>query len=202
MPERSLGVEIGLHVRRATASVSAAVYRTSLDDLIDRVSSTLDGSEWYEGQRVYRKSNVGSAYVQGAEVQGAWFLGRGVECFGHLTYTYGQQTTLDQPMRRIPPLNGLAGLRWAPSKGPWIEAGLRFATAQRRLSSGDRDDHRIPPGGTPGWQVVDVRVDVPVSARLHVTAALQNLFNEAYRVHGSGIDGVGRSAWLGMRAGF
>ncbi len=201
-PERSLGVEVGLHVRRETASLSAAIHRTRLSDLIDRVSATLDGSEWYEGQRVYRKSNVGAAYVQGAEVQAAWLVGHGVECFGHLTYTYGQQTTAGQPMRRIPPLNGLAGLRWTERRGTSVEASARFAAAQRRLSSGDRDDHRIPEGGTPGWQVIDVRVEVPVSAGLHVTGALQNLLNEAYRVHGSGIDGVGRSAWIGVRAGF
>ena len=201
-PERSLSVEVGLNVRRDTVSASAAVYRSLLDDLIDRVRSTLDGSEWFEGQRVYQKANVGSAYVQGAELQGEWRVGRGVEGFGHLTYTYGQQTTLDQPMRRIPPLNGLAGIRWRPSPRAWIEASLRFASAQRRLSSGDRDDHRIPPGGTPGWKVVDVRVAVPVARRLHLTAGVQNLFNEAYRLHGSGIDGVGRSAWIGTQVGF
>jgi outer membrane receptor protein involved in Fe transport len=31
-----------------------------------------------------------------------------------------------------------------------------------------------------------------------VSAELQNLTNEAYRTHGSGVDGIGRSAWLSV----
>ncbi|MCK5467028.1 MAG: TonB-dependent receptor, partial [Cyclobacteriaceae bacterium] len=32
-----------------------------------------------------------------------------------------------------------------------------------------------------------------------INASLQNLFDEAYRVHGSGIDGIGRSFWVSLK---
>jgi outer membrane receptor protein involved in Fe transport len=71
-----------------------------------------------------------------------------------------------------------------------------------RLAGGDLDDHRIPPGGTPGWWVVDLFVGKTLSRHVTVSAGLLNLFNEAYRTHGSGIDGYGRSAWLGVDTRF
>ena len=106
-------------------------------------------------------------------------------------------------MRRIPPLNGLIGARITPGGNhqAWVESTVRFAARQDRLAPGDRDDHRIGPNGTDGWRVVNITAGIPVR-RLELTGGVYNLFDEAYRVHGSGIDGYGRSAWLGMRARF
>jgi outer membrane receptor protein involved in Fe transport len=104
-------------------------------------------------------------------------------------------------MRRIPPLYGRLGFRFEDRSGLWSEAEWRFATQQDRLSGGDVADHRIPPGGTPGWNVIDLRLgyDFP---RLTLNGGIQNLFNEAYRIHGSGVDGYGRSGWIGARLRF
>jgi hemoglobin/transferrin/lactoferrin receptor protein len=69
---------------------------------------------------------------------------------GHVAYAFGQNTTANEPMRRIPPLNGLLGLRYEGARGWWLQAALQAAGLQDRPATGDRDDHRIPPGGTPG----------------------------------------------------
>ncbi len=196
-PERSLSVEGGLRMRRSLADASVALYRMNLEDLIDRVRSTFDGLDLFEGQPVYRRANVGKAYVYGVESEGEWRPTSQFSVFGHLTYTYGQQTTANQPMRRIPPLNGLAGVRVPRLGRAWLEGTARFATKQDRLSSGDRDDYRIPAGGTPGWVVVSMSTGLPIWPSLHLVGGVHNLFNEAYRVHGSGIDGYGRAAWIG-----
>jgi len=37
---------------------------------------------------------------------------------------------------------------------------------------------------------------------VRLRVGLENLFDEAYRTHGSGIDGVGRAAWAPVEAGF
>jgi outer membrane receptor protein involved in Fe transport len=79
---------------------------------------------------------------------------------------------------------------------------LRFAGAQRRLAPGDVADHRIAPGGTPGWAVVNVHAGRAFGARFRLTAAAVNLFDKAYRIHGSGIDEYGRSAWVGTQVSF
>jgi outer membrane receptor protein involved in Fe transport len=200
-PERSVAFEGGIRLNRPRTSASLVWFRTHLSDLIDRVRGTFNGSDLYEGQRVYQRANVGNAMIHGAETELRWSATSWADLFGHVAYTYGQQTTTDQPMRRIPPLNGLVGVRVGREAGQWMEGTVRFAGKQERLAPGDRDDHRIPPGGTPGWAVVDVDAGMPLSG-VQLVGGVQNLFNEAYRVHGSGIDGYGRSAWLGCRIGF
>jgi hypothetical protein len=37
---------------------------------------------------------------------------------------------------------------------------------------------------------------------VRLVGALENAFDEAYRVHGSGIDGYGRHAWVSAQVGF
>lgn len=150
------------------------------------------------GQDVYQKTNVGAAFIRGVEADAEVTLAPALSVKGSTTSTYGHVPARDEPLRRIPPLNGYVAARVQPEGRWWAEASLRFAARQDRLASGDRSDHRIPAGGTPGWHVVNVYVGVRVSERLELVGAVQNLANRAYRTHGSGIDGVGRSAWIGM----
>ncbi len=200
VPERAWSVDGGVRLRAGGAAVSIVAFRTNLRDLIDRVPSTFEGSAVYEGQPVFRKANVQRAYVYGAELEGQWLTGPALLVFGHASYTFGHQPLVDQPMRRIPPLHGLAGARWTqPAGGLWIEGRVRAAGAQTRLSSGDRSDHRIDPNGTPGWVVVSFGAGCPIGSRLEVVGSVENVFNEAYRVHGSGIDSAGRHVWIGLR---
>lgn len=203
VPERSLSVEAGLRLRARTAVVSAAVFRTDLADLIDRVRVASPRPDLdLRDERVYQRANVGEAYIRGLEADGEWAVAPRTAVFGHVAYAFGQNTTLDEPVRRIPPLNGLIGVRHDGTRGWWMQATLQMAGLQDRLASGDRDDHRIPPGGTPGWEVVDIYAGLAVGRRLSWSLGLLNLLDEAYRVHGSGIDGYGRSVRLGIEVRF
>ncbi len=197
-PERGLAVEGGVRARVDRVAFSASLFRTSLRDLIDRVPSSYADSLYLEGQRVYQKANVARAFVRGAEAQAEASLTQSLRAAAHLSYAYGHQPSSGQPMRRIPPLNGLVSLRWSAPGRLWVEGQWRMASAQRRLAPGDIADHRIGPGGTDGWNVFDVHAGRPLGPRLSVSVGLVNLLDEAYRVHGSGIDGVGRSLWVGM----
>lgn len=199
-PETSVTVEGGVKMRTTRAAASLAVYRSGLDRLIERVPGLFEGSPLRDGQAVYRKTNVGSALVRGVELDADVAVAAPVTLRGSLTYTHGQVTTIDEPMRRIPPLNGLVALRLTPAPRWWAEAAVRFAAKQDRLASGDIADYRIPAGGTPGWTVLNVNAGVRVRPGLELVGALQNLSDEPYRTHGSGIDGVGRSAWVGLTA--
>lgn len=200
VPERTWSVEAGVRLRRGPVSVSASGFRTNLRDLIERVRTTYLGSPFYEGQPVFQKANVQRAYVRGVEAELEWRATSSLLVWAHASQFYGHQPSLDQPMRRIPPMNGLLAARWtAAAGGLWIEGRLRAAARQTRLSAGDESDHRINPNGTPGWTVVSFGAGRPLGSRVEITGAIENVFNKAYRIHGSGIDGVGRSAWIGLR---
>jgi outer membrane receptor protein involved in Fe transport len=59
------------------------------------------------------------------------------------------------------------------------------------------DVERIPPGGTPGYVIGTVRGGYDLGNGLSLTAALENFTDEAYRVHGSGINGPERNFIFG-----
>ncbi len=151
-PERGLGYEAGVKARRASLTGSFSAYRIDLRDLIDRVRGRFEGSESLDGQRVFTRANIGAAYITGVEAELEWQAAPQITVFSNAARTYGQQTTQAQPVRRIPSFNGLVGVRWDSRLGLSSELALRFAAKQDRLASGDLDDHRIAPGGTPGWQ--------------------------------------------------
>ncbi len=200
-PEKSLTVETGIKTKTEYLSGSLLLYRTCLSDLIARVPATFRGSDMYDGFPVYRKQNVDNSYIQGIEAETEVTLTNQFIAFGSLIYTYGQNVSSNEPMRRIPPLNGRLGLQYYQGKGWIARAEWLFAGRQDRLSGGDLDDHRISPTGTPGWHVVNVYAGYTYDW-FSVHAGLQNLTDTYYRMHGSGVDGYGRSVWVAARARF
>ncbi len=83
----------------------------------------------------------------------------------------------------------------------YIIGEFAWASGQSRLAQGDRDDNRIPKGGTPGWRVWNTFAGYQYR-KLQFRLSLQNIFNEDYRTHGSGINGVGRSVLSELRLSF
>ena len=107
---------------------------------------------------------------------------------------------LTVPLSRVPPLNGTVELLWAHPSGLSASTGLRWAGAQTRLAVADRSDARIPLGGTPGYAVVDVRGAWRLGPRLVVSAVLENVTDEAYRSHGSSVNGPGRGLIVSLES--
>jgi outer membrane receptor protein involved in Fe transport len=105
-----------------------------------------------------------------------------------LALAYQKTTQMDG----IPPFFGLFGL---VLEKPDFRISLytRFAGSQSRLSSDDKDDPRIPPGGTPGWSIINIRGLYRINSYLRVTCVLENILDLNYREHGSGINGPGRN---------
>jgi len=86
--------------------------------------------------------------------------------------------------------------------GNW-RSGIEWLAAakQDRLAQGDIDDNRIPDGGTPGWNVINLSGGYTWKF-LAADLSLRNIFNKDYRYHGSGINGYGRSLFLTLQANF
>lgn len=190
-PERSKNIELGykFHSKKVTASIAG--YYMQLENLITRIK--VDG-QVINGYQVYQKENVEEAYIKGAEAELNWNVLNGLSVRSTISYTYGKNLTKNEPMRRIPPLNGSSMVKYRSQH--WFGAiEFLYASKQDRLAQGDKDDNRIPIRGTPGWEVVNLYAGYQFQ-HLKLNLGLQNLLNEDYRTHGSGINGVGRSAWL------
>ena len=101
-------------------------------------------------------------------------------------------------MRRIPPLYGGIGLFWHLGTKTKLSGKWSYAGKQDRLSNGDIDDGRIADGGTPAWNTLDIGFHYLLQ-NVQFQAGVKNLLDEAYRTHGSGVDGIGRSFWLSAK---
>ncbi|MHB8825786.1 MAG: TonB-dependent receptor, partial [Thiobacillus sp.] len=99
----------------------------------------------------------------------------------------GQDRDTQQPLRRIPPLNGSLHLRYAPDDHSWYEVYSLFADRQHRLSSGDLSDPRIPIGGTPGYGTLNLKAGFKPAQRQDLLVSLENLTDVQYKSHGSGV---------------
>ncbi|VAW24829.1 TonB-dependent receptor [hydrothermal vent metagenome] len=193
-PEKAYTFEAGFKKRAESFSFSLFAFNTMLKNQIVRVKSRFNGSKYIDGERVYKKANTAKSNIMGVETESGIQFNKHISITNNLTWLYGKDLTKNTPMRRIPPLNGKLALRYSKSSF-FCETDFLFATKQDRLSSGDIDDHRIPDGGTPGWSILNTKLGY-VWRNFSVNSGIQNIFNKAYRAHGSGVDGYGRYVWM------
>ena len=146
----------------------------------------------------------GTANLYGTEAMVRVFLPRGLSLRATIAYALGEGPdprggSNDQvPLSRIPPLNGTLEGLWRHRLGLYAGLGLRWATAQTRLSVGDQSDARIPAGGTPGFVVLDLRAGCRLGKNLLGSLVFENVLDTAYRYHGSSVNGPGRGLLLGL----
>jgi outer membrane receptor protein involved in Fe transport len=190
-PEQSIHTEIGYKFSHKKIKGSINLYRLQLRNIITRTK--LEG-QVINGYAVYQKENSERARIKGIEAEMSWQILQGLVIYGGCSYSQGDNLTKDEPLRRIPPFHG-RGMSTYRTKKYFITGEWMFAARQARLASGDIDDNRIPAGGTPGWNIVNIYSGFTAS-RFQLQLGLQNLFNADYRTHGSGINGVGRSVFL------
>ena len=177
-PEHSLNKEIGVKYYSPRSSGDFYLFHTAYDDFIDRVSVA---------PGVTQRQNIQRALIEGAELGLKHSFSDRWSATGNLTYTRGEDRDTQQPLRRIPPLNGSLHLRYAPHERAWYEIYSLFAGRQDRLSAGDRSDPRIPAGGTPGYATVNLKAGFTFSQRQELLVSLENLGDAKYKSHGSGV---------------
>jgi len=196
-PEKSQNYELGYKLNLRKFFGTAAIYYMNLNQLITRIK---EEGRFIDGYQVYKKENTERAYIRGFEAAFNWKALTQLEINSGISYTYGQNMTKDEPLRRIPPLNGRLACTYK-FRHLFSSAELIFASKQDRLAQGDISDNRIPQGGTPGWQVFNIYAGYQW-ASVKLNAGLQNVLNEDYRTHGSGINNVGRSAFISVDFSF
>jgi hemoglobin/transferrin/lactoferrin receptor protein len=82
----------------------------------------------------------------------------------------------------------------SPDDRYWAEFLYTLVRKQDRLATSDRlDDQRIPPGGSPGYKTFGLRAGGPVWDKTKLSLAWENIFDEDYRVLGSGVNEPGHN---------
>ena len=190
-PEKSYNFEVGYKLRKNKFATSLAFFNTDLKDLITRVKVE---NQQINGVNVYRKENVEKAFIRGFEAEMEFLVSNPIKIYGNLSYTFGENITKNEPVRRIPPMNGKFGIEYRKNNF-FIRPEVWFASSQTRLAQGDKDDIRIGKEGTKGWVINNIFLGFE-RKNYAINLSIQNINNADYRTHGSGINGIGRSLWL------
>ena len=208
-PEKFLTYEIGFKSDLAKLNLTGSYYYT---DIRDFITSTPTGSI-VGGLTEVSKQNSSSGFVQGIEFTASHLFNNGIQAYGNITWLEGEldvfnttasMTSTTEPISRLMPLTSTVGLRWQnQDETLWFDMAMTMAAKADKLSSGDRNDtQRIPPGGTPAYTLVNVRAGKLFNPYLSINLAVNNLFDEAYRVHGSGTNEPGLNAIIGLQLSF
>lgn len=190
-PEHSFQYQAGYKHQGRKLKGEIYLYRNELYNLI--VRNRVPG-DTIDGYPVYIKENVERAYIQGIETAWEYDVTSSFSLSGSTTHTIGQNLTKNEPVRRIPPMFGRFAAEYG--RNTW-NIGLEWLAAakQDRLAQGDKDDNRIPDGGTPGWNVFNMYAGYTFK-KLSFDLSLVNMANMDYLYHGSGVNGTGRSLCL------
>ncbi len=174
-PETSVGLELGLRAKAATARGQIAVYNNNYKDFIEniRLNCPSDPS-CITGYTTYQSQNLSKVRIYGAEVRGSWDFQPGWRIDGAVAYAHGDNLEDKQPLNSIEPVRASFGL--VRDAGSWgAETRLRAATRKHRIDDSDGTWYR-----TPGYGVTDLAAWIKPSKDTRVTVALNNIFDKKY----------------------
>ena len=208
-PERATSVELGVALTGRGWFAQGWAFQTWLTDGMERRSTDCpDNDRECDGTRrakPFRLTNLpGTAILRGLEADAGCRPARGVEARGFAAWAWGEgpspvqgEEDLTRPLSRVPPMRAGGELTWREAgTGTYIGGAVFWSADQDRLSFGDTQDSRIPFGGTPGFTVAELRLGLRWNERVTLRAVLENILNDPWRVHGSGVLGAGSGATI------
>jgi hemoglobin/transferrin/lactoferrin receptor protein len=188
-PENSINYEIGIKTDTSQLRTEMFVFWTELNDNMVSVTAAPD---------TFATANQNS-FLQGVEFSGELLLENNWSIYGNYWYTFGKNLVTDQPLSRIPPMQGVFGVRYRQPRRQ-LDFYTWMSDRQDRLDPvRDLSDERIPIGGTPGFATLNLRVAQTLGRceQHRLSLSLENLTDQPYLVHGSGVYGTGITARLG-----
>jgi iron complex outermembrane receptor protein/hemoglobin/transferrin/lactoferrin receptor protein len=189
-PEHSYTYEVGTKYDGERLRVAIYEWWMTIDDYIAR---EIDGAG-----NVFLGNH--EAYLNGTEVAGEYLLDDTWSVYGNFAYTFGKDLTEQQPFSRIPPTQGVLGLRWRDEcQKSYFDVFTWLVNRQERYNPVNFTDSRFPVGGTDGYATLNIRCGTTLGkcCNHRVSLILENITDEYYRVLGSGVDGTGFNALLG-----
>ncbi len=157
-----------------------------LDYITYRVNPILDPT----GARVLLSTNTDLARLTGGDASCEFDLGCYLTAFGSVSYVFGVDEVIDQPLPAIPPLDSRVGLRLHDGDGGnrWgFEYAVRVVDDQDRVGAlrlGLSDTLvSTVEQATPGFTISSIRGYYNVSERLNLIAGIENLFDRNYIEH-------------------
>jgi len=206
--EKNQQIDLSLAARSASYSVRSTVFYSRMRDFISarydaslpRVMPSVPG--------VKRYVNIDAAIRIGGELEADLRLNRRWTVRNSLAYTYGQNTTDDEPLMEIPPLEYKLTAQYDSGSGDgFIRLDGRIVAKQTRISTSFRETP------TPGFQIWGLSGQYAITRSLSLIGGVENLFNQWYYEHlnrglkytgmkGRALYEPGRNVHLSMRIAY
>jgi iron complex outermembrane receptor protein len=201
-PERSRQVELGLAYASRRFALEASAFAHQLRNVVvgladNDVVAGLSGSTY----RFRLYDNARRGYVVGGEASALAPLGFGFEAAASVSAAFGQNASFDEPLPMIPPVGGVASLRY-DRRAFFGEVETRWALRQGRVA---RFTYAERP--TDGFAVFALRGGWKATggawSGLYVQAGVENLLDTYYQEHLaiSDLAARGRSVYLAVGVG-
>lgn len=199
--ERAQQLDAGIRFSDGALDWELVLFALHYDD---RIVAVPTGQQTTDGRDIVQSTNAGQSDLVGLEFELDWAITSRINARLNLNAVRGEQSVVDggdEPADRIPPLNGRLRIEYVDDLySVFLDA--QSAMRQHRLSARDARDVRINPEGTAGWFSVDAGIRWLDVAGWGVSLGLQNIADRSYRRHGSGIDAIGRNAYLSLQREF
>jgi hemoglobin/transferrin/lactoferrin receptor protein len=191
-PEHTVTYEVGLKTNSDRARGQIFYFWSDLNDYIVPITTTVPNQ--------FAAANQDS-YMHGVELDGEYLLEHGWSIYGNYWYTYGKNLVTGNPLSRVPPQQGILGLRWRETRlRGYFQVYTWLVDKQDRLDPvRDLSDERIPPGGTDAFATLNMRIGRSFGElyQHQVSLSLENITDTDYLVHGSGVYGTGITGRFG-----
>jgi hemoglobin/transferrin/lactoferrin receptor protein len=198
-PEKFLTLELGARGKpHADVQLQAAVFHTFSTD--GAITSYTLGKDTFV-------VNGDDSSIYGIEAEAMWSID---ECWTATAFAawqegkneISQRTPTERWIPRMLPFTASTALRYTSADEKWwVEGRLSGAVTAGRIHPLDQaaDNQRIPTNGTPGYLIASLGAGYEPIEHLQLTATLQNLLNDDYRIHGSGQNEPGFGAICGLK---
>ncbi|WDN88761.1 hemoglobin/transferrin/lactoferrin receptor protein [Desulfosarcina sp. BuS5] len=178
-PEQSYNFDLGVKLNYQRFRGMFNIYYNQVKDLI---SAKIFPNDFWMGKKKEIYINIADAELYGFEASSEYDLLEWMTLFGNLAYVTGEDTENDDYLIDIPPLNGLAGVRFHLENGKkkyWLELEAQIF---------DKQDHTAPwEDDTAGYSVFNIRSGMKLPAgyfeNITLTLNVENLFNKQYHEH-------------------
>lgn len=175
--ERGLGLELFGDYHREEGHLHLAFFRNEIAGYIFPKNS---GERSWRRADLFLYQTVGAHVVMhGAEVSFDWHVAEDWKAAGTFSYVRGYLVELnDEPLPRLPPLQGHLSLTCEPAETLSATVGLRLAAEQTRIGEFEKP--------TEGYAVLDFSLQYYAQwgGRLHTLAlTLENATDAVYRNH-------------------
>ena len=178
-PEHSYNFDLGAKLNYQKFRGMFNIYYNQVKDLI---SPKIFPDDPWMGKPKEMYVNIADAELYGFEASAEYDFLEWMTLFGNLAYVCGEDTDNDEYLSDIPPLNGLAGVRFYLENGKnkyWLELEAQIFDNQDHTASWEDD--------TAGYSVFNIKsgMKLPVGYFDNITLTLnvENLFNKQYHDH-------------------